>query len=72
MGMNALIPDANYVIELCSGEQRLWRYRGPDGRGAICWQDVETEREFTETSLMYAWKIIARDTRKPGDDAPSC
>lgn len=59
--MTAPIPDAIYRIELCSGEHRLWRYRGPDGRAAKWWQDVESGREFSETSLMYAWKIIARE-----------
>lgn len=63
--MNDLIPDATYLIELCSGEQRLWRYRGPDERGAIWWQDAENGREFTETSLMYAWKVIGRDGHNP-------
>lgn len=26
------VPDAIYLIELCSGECRRWRYRGPDAR----------------------------------------
>lgn len=66
--MSPLIPNATYLIELCSGEQRLWRYRGPDERGAIWWQDVESDREFTETSLMYAWTVIARDVQNPTNE----
>lgn len=65
--MSALITNATYLIELCSGEQRRWRYRGPDERGAIWWQDVENGREFTEASLMYAWKVIARDEHNYAD-----
>jgi len=26
------LPDSIYLIELCSGEQRHWRYLGPDSR----------------------------------------
>ncbi len=66
--MTTPVSDAIYRVELCSGEQRLWRYRGPDGRGAIWWQDVETAREFSETSLMYAWKIIAREEDCPASE----
>jgi hypothetical protein len=65
--MSTLILNATYAIELCSGEQRLWRYRGPDERGAIWWQDVESDREFTETSLMYAWKVIGRGGQNPAN-----
>lgn len=57
--------DALYLIELCSGETQRWRYRGPDARGQIWWQDVESDREFSETSLMYAWKIIGRLDEAP-------
>jgi len=46
--------DAVYLVALCSGEQRRWRYLGPDARGAIWWRDLETGREFSESSLMYA------------------
>ena len=56
------LPDATYLIELCSGEQRLWRYLGPDSRSAIWWKDLENGREFNEASLMYAWKIVAKQT----------
>lgn len=57
-----LVPqlDADYLIELCSGEQRRWRYLGPDARGAVWWRDLETKTEFNEDSLMYAWAIVER------------
>ena len=55
------IPDSIYLIELCSGEQRHWRYLGPDSRSTIWWRDEESGREFNETSLMYAWRIVAID-----------
>ena len=57
--------DALYLIELCSGEAQHWRYCGPDARGRIWWQDVESGREFNETSLMYAWKILRRMDEAP-------
>lgn len=53
-------PDATYLIELCSGEQRRWRYLGPDARGAVWWRDLETQMEFSESSVMYAWSIVER------------
>ncbi|MFZ2854801.1 MAG: hypothetical protein WAZ34_11920 [Rhodocyclaceae bacterium] len=40
-------PDAAYLIELCSGEQRRWR-------------DLETKMEFSEGSVMYVWAIVER------------
>lgn len=52
--------DATYLIALCSGEQRRWRYLGPDARGAVWWRDVETRIEFSEGSVMYAWSIAER------------
>lgn len=52
------IPDSIYLIELCSGEQRHWRYLGPDSRAVIWWRDEESGREFNEGSLMYAWRIV--------------
>jgi len=51
---------ADYLIELCSGEQRRWRYLGPDARGALWWRDLETQMEFSESSVMYAWAIVER------------
>lgn len=52
--------DGTYLIELCSGEQRRWRYLGQDARGSVWWRDLETALEFNEGSLMYAWSIIER------------
>lgn len=49
-----------YLIELCSGELRRWRYLGPDARSQIWWRDVESGREFTESSVMYAWQIVRK------------
>lgn len=53
-------PDTTYPIELCSGEQRRWRYLGPDARGTVWWRDLETKMEFSEGSVMYAWSIVER------------
>ena len=50
-----------YLIELCSGELRRWRYLGPDARSQIWWRDVESGLEFSESSLMYAWQIVRRE-----------
>ena len=50
-----------YLIELCSGERRRWQYRGPDERAQIWWRDMETGREFAETSMMYTWWIVDID-----------
>ena len=50
-----------YLIELCSGELRHWRYLGPDARSQIWWRDVESGLAFSESSLMYAWQIIRRE-----------
>jgi hypothetical protein len=52
--------DATYVIKLCSGEQRRWRFLGQDRQGAAWWRDLETSLEFNEGSLMYAWQIVER------------
>ena len=49
-----------YLVELCSGEERHWRCLGRDARGQAWWRDVETGQEFSESSLMYAWKITGR------------
>jgi len=58
--MNTPEIDATCLIKLCSGERRRWHYLGPDARGAIWWRDLETGREFSESSLMYAWSIVER------------
>lgn len=57
-----ITPDAHacYLIALCSGEERRWCYLGPDASGATWWRDLETELEFSESSLMYAWSIVRR------------
>ena len=53
--------DRVYVIELCSGERRRWRYLGVDEREFAWWRDEESGRTFSEASLMYAWEIIAEE-----------
>lgn len=50
-----------YLIELCSGERRYWRYLGSE-QGVAWWQDTETGREFHEASLMYAWTVLSEAT----------
>jgi len=47
-----------YVIELCSGEFRRWRYLGPGEQFHVWWYDMETGLEFSETNVMYAWRIV--------------
>jgi hypothetical protein len=56
--MTDLIEDAVYEIELCSGERRYWKYLGLDSRKLAWWLDIESKREFSESSLMYAWSIV--------------
>ncbi len=56
--MPELVINTVYRIELCSGEQRQWQYLGLDSRRLVWWKDIETKEEFTESSLMYAWKIL--------------
>ena len=60
--MIELTTSSIYRIELCSGEERHWRYLGPDSRAVIWWIDLENGHEFNEASLMYAWKVIAKVT----------
>lgn len=55
-------PQQIYLIELCSGERRRWRYQGADARGAPWWRDMESGKEFSESSLMYAWHIVGPET----------
>lgn len=59
-----LLPHNLYRIELCSGEQRRWRYRGEDAQGNRWWRDEESGQEFNEASLMYAWQVLGP---APGD-----
>lgn len=47
-----------YLIRLCSGELRRWRFDGVDTRGMAWWRDEETGISFSEASLMYAWEIV--------------
>lgn len=47
-----------YIVELCSGERRRWRFLGLDARGIAWWRDETTARSFSESSLMYVWQII--------------
>lgn len=47
-----------YVIRLCSGELREWRFDGRDARGLAWWRDVETDLGFSEAGLLYAWEIL--------------
>ena len=49
------------LIELCSEEQRRWRYLGPDARLEIWWCDSETGREFYKSSVMYSWKMVGQE-----------
>ncbi len=51
-----------YRIALCSGEVRCWRYLGPDPSGRGWWRDAETLYEFSEDSLMYAWRVVEKIT----------
>lgn len=55
--MSELVVNTVYLIELCGGEMRHWKYLGSDSRRLIWWMDVETKQEFSENSLMYAWSI---------------
>ncbi|MBS1228360.1 MAG: domain S-box [Proteobacteria bacterium] len=66
-------PDAIYEIELCNGERRRWRYCGAVSQSQIWWRDMETGREFNETSVMYAWTIIRKEepSTKPGTEERS-
>lgn len=47
-----------YIVKLCSGESRRWRFLGTDARGLEWWQDEESGRAFSEASLMYAWEVV--------------
>ena len=58
-----ITPELNavYVVELCSGEQRRWCYRGVDRRGVGWWKDMETGVEFSDTSLLYVWQLLRKE-----------
>ncbi len=49
-----------YLIRLCSGELRCWRFEGREPHGLGWWRDEETGLSFSEASLMYAWQIEGR------------
>lgn len=59
------VPDGVYLVELCSGEQRHWRCLGPDARLQMWWCDLESGREFNESSVMYSWQIVREDNPPP-------
>ena len=59
--MTEPILNNEYRIALCSGEIRRWRYLGQDELSQVWWLDVETGLEFNESSLMYAWQIVAEE-----------
>lgn len=53
------------LIELCSGELRRWQYLGADGRSIVWWRDLDSGQEFSESSLMYAWRILDNRPEAP-------
>jgi hypothetical protein len=57
-----LEPQGIYRIQLCNGEQRRWQYLRTDALTRIIWRDMEAGTEFSETSLIFAWEIIGRDS----------
>lgn len=59
--MNEPKPGGIYVIELCSGEFRRWHHLGPGGQSQVWWRDMETGLEFSEHSVMYAWRIAGEE-----------
>ncbi len=63
-------PGRVYLVELCSGEQRHWCCTGRDARGLVHWRDAESGLCFSESSLMYAWRLIG-EVPPDGGGAPS-
>ncbi len=62
-------PNAIYRIELCSGEIRRWRCLPPrPGEASTWWRDLASGREFSEASLMYAWRILSGADEAPSDE----
>ncbi|MBL8436791.1 MAG: hypothetical protein JNM61_01195 [Zoogloeaceae bacterium] len=61
-----------YLVELCSGELRRWRFLGADERGSVSWLDMETGRVFSESQVMYAWHVVDRADGDQGssEEAP--
>ena len=58
--MPELVINAVYLVELCSGEQKRWKYLGQDSRRLVWWLDLESKQEFNESALMYAWVVKER------------
>jgi len=50
----------SYVIRLCSGELRRWRFEGVDQRGFGWGVGGGRGLGFSDASLMYAWEILER------------
>lgn len=64
--MIRLEPNRVYLIELCSGEQRQWKYLGQSCEGKQSWwRDEESGVEFNEANLMYAWQILRQKGDQP-------
>lgn len=59
-----------YLVELCSGERRRWRYLGADPRQLGWWRDEDTGMAFSEAGVMYAWHIVAPIDEAAGAPAP--
>jgi len=64
--MITLEPQVIYLIKLCSGEQRRWQYLRTDGLTRTVWRDMDTGREFNETSVLYVWEIVGKDSSQHG------
>jgi hypothetical protein len=67
-------PQANviYRIQLCSGEIRRWRSLPPTpGEAKGWWRDLESGREFSEASPMYAWRILSSEDDERSEETSS-
>lgn len=61
-----------YLIQLCSGERRLWRYQGTDATGQAWWRDEDSGEAFGESRLMYAWQLLgALEPPGPAEALPA-
>lgn len=52
-------PGHCYEIGTCSGETRRWRFLRVDDNGLEWWFDLDENREFNDTAIMYAWWVEA-------------
>jgi len=52
-------------VELCSGELRRWRYLGSIAPLQAGWHDEESGLVFSESSLLYAWRVVREDDSSP-------